>query len=263
MGEKIKVLIVAKTYPLPSTTYDELVCTAGVKEDGSFIRLYPIDYRYRPYWQWYKKYQWVLVDVEKNLKDNRPESFRPIGDPKRNIIPLGEPLDTKKCWEKRKKFVLAKGVSTICGLQKKSEEEVSLGIIKPSFVSDLVVEETEREWKNKWLMHMMQGRLFGPDKKPLEKIPYKFSYVFNCEKPGCRGHKMMIEDWEIGQLYRNMRDKYGSEEIACNMVKDRFLNTICGPVIDTHFFVGTTRQFGTWVVIGTFWPKKTPDNSSC
>ena len=69
MGEKVKVLITVKTYPLPSESYNELVCTGGVLEDGSFIRLYPIDFRYRPYWEWYKKYQWVEVEVIKNEKD--------------------------------------------------------------------------------------------------------------------------------------------------------------------------------------------------
>jgi hypothetical protein len=65
--EKARVLIVVKTYPHPSESYQELVCTAGIREDGSFIRLYPIDFRYRPLYQWYKKYQWIEVDIEKNL----------------------------------------------------------------------------------------------------------------------------------------------------------------------------------------------------
>lgn len=38
----LKVLITVKTYPIPSDTYDELVCTAGVTELGDFVRLYPL-----------------------------------------------------------------------------------------------------------------------------------------------------------------------------------------------------------------------------
>lgn len=30
-----RILISVKTYPTLSTTYDELVCTAGFREDGS------------------------------------------------------------------------------------------------------------------------------------------------------------------------------------------------------------------------------------
>lgn len=43
--QRLKVLITVKTYPVPSTKYDELVCTAGVTEPGDFIRLYPINFR--------------------------------------------------------------------------------------------------------------------------------------------------------------------------------------------------------------------------
>jgi hypothetical protein len=89
MPEKKKVLITVKTYPLPSAKYLELVCTAGMLEDGSFIRLYPVNYRYRPYWQWYKKYQWIEVEVEKHEKDPRKESYRPVVE---TINILGQPL---------------------------------------------------------------------------------------------------------------------------------------------------------------------------
>lgn len=39
---KMKVLIAVKTYPAISAKYDELVCTAGFLEDGSWIRIFPI-----------------------------------------------------------------------------------------------------------------------------------------------------------------------------------------------------------------------------
>ena len=256
MAERIKVLITVKTYPMPSRKYDELVCTAGVCEDGSFIRLYPIDYRYRPYWQWFKKYQWVETQVEKRTQDPRPESFRPIGE----IMPLGQPLGTSHNWAERKRYVLAKGVSTMCELQKKSQKEVSLGIIRPSAVEDFIVEETEREFPKEYLDRLRQMDIFqSKERKPLEKIPYRFSYKFRCGEPGCGGHKQMITDWELGALYRRMRDRYG-EGAACDKVKEKFYNTICAVDKDTHFFVGTTFEYGTWIVLGTFWPKKV-DNS--
>jgi len=42
---KTKVLIAVKTYPTLSEKYDELVCTAGFKEDGTWIRIYPVPFR--------------------------------------------------------------------------------------------------------------------------------------------------------------------------------------------------------------------------
>ena len=37
-----KVFILVKTYPNLSKKYDELVCTAGICEDGSWVRIYPL-----------------------------------------------------------------------------------------------------------------------------------------------------------------------------------------------------------------------------
>ena len=51
-----QVLITVKTYPLPSSKYEELVCTAGFLPDGKWIRLYPIPFRALPYQDQYQKY---------------------------------------------------------------------------------------------------------------------------------------------------------------------------------------------------------------
>jgi len=42
--EKKKIYVVAKTYPTMSDKYSHLVCTAGILEDGSWIRLYPVPF---------------------------------------------------------------------------------------------------------------------------------------------------------------------------------------------------------------------------
>ena len=46
--EKTRVLITVMTYPHPSVSYRELVCTAGITDNYNWVRLYPIDYRYMP-----------------------------------------------------------------------------------------------------------------------------------------------------------------------------------------------------------------------
>jgi len=43
--KKERVLITVKTYPTLSSTYGELVCTAGIMEStGELLRIYPIKY---------------------------------------------------------------------------------------------------------------------------------------------------------------------------------------------------------------------------
>lgn len=254
MYEKKRVLIAIKTYPLPSTSYQEVVCTAGVLEDGSFIRLYPINYRYRPYWQWYKKYQWIEVEAIKHDRDPRKESYRPKVD---SIRIVSDPLSTRNRWTEREKYVLAQGSRTMEELwDLQHTDRTSLGIIRPSEINDFIIEPDLEDWGPQQKELFQQLHLFGPDQKPLEKIPFKFYYVFRCDDPRCNGHKMMIEDWEIGQLYRSMRNRYHSPEIAVEKVRQKFFHQMCAPNIDTHFFVGTVLRHGTWVVVGVFWPKK-------
>jgi hypothetical protein len=67
---------------------------------------------------------------------------------------------------------------------------------------DLKIEPAEPEWKPEWQNLFDQLTLFGPVQKPLRKIPYKFSYVFECEDSH-RPHNAMIEDWELGVLWLN------------------------------------------------------------
>ena len=99
-----KILITVKTYPTLSQTYTELVCTAGFREDGSWIRLYPSPFRFLEESMRYKKYQWIEVEIDKNPKDPRPESYRPI-----NIdnITLNESIPAGGHWEARRRFILS------------------------------------------------------------------------------------------------------------------------------------------------------------
>jgi hypothetical protein len=198
----------------------------------------------------------VELDVRRKKGDYRPETFEPV---KGSVIrPIGKPIPTTDNWAERRRYVLAAGVQTMCSLASLDDTQKSLGIIRPRTVSDLIVTPDDRQWKPRWDAVFLQRDLFESEQKPLEKIPYKFTYSFTCEQDECKGHRMMTADWEVGQLYRKMRDKHGSEEVAAAKVKETFFNTICAPKRDTHFFVGTVMGHGTWIVLGTFWPERLP-----
>ncbi len=42
---KQRILVTVKTYPTLSRKYGETVCTAGIGEDGTWIRIYPVPFR--------------------------------------------------------------------------------------------------------------------------------------------------------------------------------------------------------------------------
>lgn len=251
-----------KTYPIPSSKYDELVCTAGVTELGDFARLYPIRFRDLPYSQQYKKYQWIEVDVERHTgRDTRKESFRPYED---TLKILGKPISTGKGnWGERGKYVLSKRAQSMEDLyDMQKTDDTSLGIIRPKQFLDLEITPDEPEWKPQFLHELRQQRLWDDRKttrEPPRKIPWKFHYRFECDDKRCNGnHRMMIEDWEAGALYWKCIDKGATPQEASLKVKTKFLDQICASNKDTHLFVGTVLGHGTWVVIGVYWPPKQP-----
>lgn len=252
---KTKVLITVMTYPHPSRGYQELVCTAGITENYEWVRLYPVDYRYRPRNQQFRKYQWVEIDLLEHGagNDRRKESRKPNLD---SLRVLGEPLSTKQGWRERREIINQMPVYTVNQLRKlHNSDKTSLGIVRPKRVLDFKIELAKSEWKPEWQLLFDQLKLFGLKQKPLRKIPYKFSYVFECEDSH-KPHNAMIEDWELGVLWLNEVARLRDEEQAALSVKRKFFDEICSDRKDTLFFMGTVFPYNTWVVLGIFWPPK-------
>ena len=255
-----RILITVMTYPHPSEGYQELVCTAGINEANEWIRLYPVDHRYRPRGQQFRKYQWIEVELERpeSNKDNRPESWRPILD---SIKIHGEPISTKDGWRERREIIDSMPHHTVNELKELFEEnKTSLGIVRPSKVIDLEIKEQEGEWKPKWKSLFSQMRLFGLQQKPLMKLPYSFHYIFECEDSK-KPHRAMCEDWELGTLFLGEVERLGSEEAAADSVRHKFLNELCRDDKDTRFFMGTKFPYNTWLVLGVFWPPRIDQRS--
>lgn len=257
-----QVLITVKTYPTISGKYDELVCTAGFLEDGTWIRIYPVPFRKRAYEEQYKKYDWIELELVKNTSDFRPESYRP-----RTIdttIEIVEHLDTSRNWEERKKYCLGKVYENLTELiaeAKDKEIGTSLAVFKPTEILDFYAEPVEREWSIKQKAVLAQQNLFE-DKTNFEvvrKLPYRFKFKFK-DNVG-RESNMMIEDWETGQLYWNCLARHeGNEQKAIEDVRKKYFDDFA-MTKDLYFYLGTTfihhhRAPNPFVIIGTFHPKK-------
>lgn len=253
--ERTHVLITVMTYPHPSDKHTELVCTAGVTRAGEWIRLYPVDYRYRPKDQQFHKYQWIDVELAARGagNDNRKESRRPNLD---TIQIVGERLSTRNSWAARRDVIDPLRHCTIRELEALHDSErVSLGIVRPKTVLDLEIRDADPEWKPAWQAALQQLNLFEGAPKELRKLPYSFHYIFQCEDD-TRPRTAMIEDWELGVLFLKEAKRLRSDEAAAQSVKKKFLGEICRQDKDLRFFVGTYFPYNTWLVLGTFWPPK-------
>ncbi len=269
-----KVLISVKTYPTLSEKYDELVCTAGFLEDGSWIRIYPVPFRKLNYQKRYQKWQWIELDLVKNRSDFRPESYRPA-DINKEIIILDK-VDTSNNWFHRNKISLRKvytNLSELIAEAKNDRIRTSLAVVKPKKIIDFCCEPCEKEWPKKKMdaiyANQAQGSLFDSEDtkelfKVVKKLPYKFSYKFTTDDDIER--TIMIEDWELGALYWNcLRNAKNNEEIACNKVREKYLDFMCSR--DLHFFMGTSFKYhnvapNPFLIIGTFYPPKSTKKES-
>ena len=155
-GEKERILVTVKTYPTLSTKYGETVCTAGVREDGSWVRIYPVPFRRLEEQERYKKFDWIECDLVRNSKDHRPESHRPFDQGElADLEPVGH-IGTSDKWRERRRILLGNARvydrrDEIVNAAKKNE--MSLCVFKPTRVRELTWEQEEPKWDP----HKLQG----------------------------------------------------------------------------------------------------------
>lgn len=255
-----RILITVKTYPVISKKYGELVCTAGLRADGSWVRLYPVPFRLLDYPNRYRKFDWIETDLAKSRKDRRPESYHP-----RDEIEVVGHVDAADKWRERRRLVLGKCKvydrlkPLLDGAKKNS---LSLAVFKPIEIVDLLCKEAEPEWPLDKIEAMKaredQGELFAGGEdwrksfKLMPKVPWKFSYTFK-DAVGSQS-TLQILDWEIFQLYWNCLKRVGGDQkAALEKVKEKYIGHFRKK--DLHLFLGTMlehhqRSTNPWSIIG-------------
>ena len=257
LEQTIDVLVLVKAYPQPSTKYTESVCVAGLRVDTpvpEWVRLYPVQFRLLKRDRQFSKYDLIRVLVRRPTSgDTRPESFTPILDTIEKI----DHLPSAQGWAKRWPYIEQVKVASMCELQERQREDgTSLGVFRPYQLTDFEITPTSPEWDTGRQAALGQGNLLCENPKlPLEKIPFDFHYSFMCDDTGCRGHRMSLIDWELGQHYRQTHG--GPEDERLELVMRRWRDDVCGPTRDTHFFAGTlAKRQNQFVLLGAFWPPK-------
>jgi hypothetical protein len=251
--ETKKALIVVRTYPTPATKGIEVSCTAAITDHGEWLRLFPIPYRFLDADKRFKKYQWVQVSVSKPSRDPRPESYKI----ENNAITIISDVPPDDGWKERKRLIMPLKAHCMCCLQKTRDEKgfPTLGIFRPKKIERLIIEDDDPAWSDEQLELLKQGTLFSKEPKAeLEKVPFKFRYVFKCDHDGCSGHRMICTDWEMGESWRRWKDTYGEgwrERFSLRYEKEMI------DKFDTHFYVGTVHgNPKSWIIVGLFYPPR-------
>lgn len=256
--ERQRVLVTVKTYPTLSRRYGETVCTAGVRADGTWVRIYPVPFRRLNEEQQYKKYDWLEVRLVRNTTDPRPETYRPLVAEDLEK-PVGH-MDMADQWRERRQLLLetARVYDRLDDLIAGAKaNEMSLAVFKPTRVVDFVMEPDDRDWDPDKVRQMREATkqydLFADNTwretfKVIPKLPYKFEDAAGQES------RMRVLDWEAGALYWNcLSNADGDEPTALAKVRQKYFDEFMTK--DLHFFLGTTQQFhfvapNPWVIIG-------------
>ena len=136
--ENKRVTIITKAYPEPSTKYGDVACTAGITDEGEWIRLYPIDMRYFIGKDKISKFDNIEVEVKKdNDKLSRKESHKVRPD---SIHVIDRNLTKPKVdWKRRNDIILRRLDNSVEMLQDLYEEDkTSLGLIHPTQLLDFI-----------------------------------------------------------------------------------------------------------------------------
>jgi hypothetical protein len=260
--EKKRLLIWGKTYPEFSKKYYETVCTGALDADTRrLLRIYPVQLRYMK--EPFRLFDWIEANVERNLSDPRPESYRIQQD---SIKVVGH-IETKHDgWAERAQLVLSSAnlfPSVPALLEAQAQHGTSLGLVKPRnvrFYAKRCAPEERAEWEAKREESRRQKELFvdaDTMTKELHFIPVRYRARFLCADASCTTeHDMTILDWGVYVLSWKLFLEQGSPQ-ADKGVIEKLTQVADESRADSYFFLGNMAAHpNSFMVVGLFCPPR-------
>jgi len=234
-----RILVLVRAIPEKSERYGYLICVAGINERNEWRRLYPFKFSYGEGLVDFGKKDLIDVILEDPDNDKRKESRKVINH---------ENLNSKLNDEE----VLQRIIPLVSSIEKLKKEEASLGIIKPELTGiDITINSTDIYDQQKYFSFVDDYL----ERREKVKMPVELRYQFKCkDETECKGHNIILIDWELNELVRNvMRNEKDKKNIE-DKIKFKFFDFM--KTRDLYFLMGTHFRFGTWIIIGLFYPQK-------
>ena len=248
--EKKRITVVTKAYPEPSSKHGDVACTAGITDDGEWIRLYPIDMRHFVGARKISKWDTIEVECQKDSdKLGRKESHKVRAE---TITIVDNSLSGSKIdWGKRSRILIPKLNKSMDELEKAYKTgKVSLGLIKPVEILDFYkTADLQIYEKSGW---SYTETLDGQRIPNVTKIPHIFKYKFKCASGE---HNMQCEDWELFESYRSWGKTYKNEATLWKKLRERYFDWMLKER-ELYFIMGMYSQYPTWFIIGIYYPPK-------
>jgi hypothetical protein len=253
-----RVLVTVKAAPEASKKYSDSVCTAGITDNGEFIRLYPIPFQVFRSGVRFKKFDWIEVDCEPSTgeKLSRKESYKIRPD---SLKIVDRSLSTAPIdWRGREHALSMVPRLSIEELETAFKaERASLGLVRVQELAEFykTSDADEPALEAQHAFQMVFDPHGGTRVQPsLQHVPHVFKYRFSCNRAGiaCRGHDTTCEDWELFESNRSWRERYPGAEELWQKLHYRFFDGM--KTRDLQFFVGTHSLYPVWMVVGLYYP---------
>jgi hypothetical protein len=252
------VLMLVKTYPTPSATYGELVCTAGIRlSDGAWVRIYPYPFRLLNEDKRFNKGNVLRLPIVKAANDRRPESYKIA-----NIydIKVLDFFDTRDNWKRRMDYIEPTALMSVealkVGMFPDSDVEderwgSSISPIRVQSNSARLRWEKTNGWSESQLVKLRKAEDFVKDNlflddeikasfRTLARVPYEFRLRYL--DIGGAEYEHLILDWEIPQLYFNVRRNETSDEAALEKVRLKIEESIFALENDVYLIIGNIHH---------------------
>lgn len=258
-------MVVVKAAPILTAQPEEAVCVAAVtlEPNPRWIRLFPVPFRDLESDSRFKKYQEVTLKVCLSNTDRRPESYVPILD----SLKPGKLIDTTDKWAERRRRLDGLDRPTMCDLKELNSDGSgpdipSVAIIETDGIPELEItkrskDKVKRDEEKAKAIAARYSLFDDPNlkKMPLEIIPWRFRYLYNCLAYNCRGHRQTIVDWEATMLWRKVKNHRNWQ----SLMEKTFVDKLWASNHRTELFVGNQQQYPqSFLVLGVFWPPISP-----
>ncbi len=238
MNETITVL--ARAIPEKSSKYGRLVCVAGLTEQDQWRRLYPYTLDKISF----RKRDKISVESGSNPQDVRPES--------RKIVP-GSTVVVGQATELEVARRLAPLATSIAKLKAGG---FTLGVVKPQLLDVRITVNSTRLMDEQAYLNAVADS--GVSFKEKAKLPVQVSYVFKCGDLHCacskKPHDITIIDWEVNELARNIMHGEADKGLIEAKMRKKLFDFM--KTRDLYFILGTHSRWGTWLIVGFFYPPK-------
>jgi len=183
------LIILGRSVPEPLKDGRKTVCLGGYSDKHGYIRIYPTKTNFP-----IKRWDIVAVDVERNNKDSRVESWKIAGSNK-NWDNLGDNIDVVgRITDDNFRLDLIDGIC-VDGIKKLNKEKRSLGVLCPNSSPKLYL----RENKNFDAMTQLMLPVFEDGIKTKRDYQLDIRLKFQCSGSS---HDLMLVEWGCYEYMR-------------------------------------------------------------